>query len=336
MGVKRAPSNPNVRGDKFRQNSLLVLNDNHTLRLNRDLAKEIGRNQSIVFLQLDFLIAVSNHVIDGRRWTYQSITDLEESFPFWKRSTINRAILSLVEQGLITVSNFNKAKYDKTRWFSINLEAVLKLKSVSVKEESTLEIGSTQNETGSTQNESRKTQDGTTIPKTTSKTTPEITTERESKIAAAISPARTQPILEDSEKNVTGMEGRSSITNIDSHREVAIDGEFVKYGEEPASAGNGISTLLPADFHVSDTMQAWAAANVPGVDIKLATMKYVIKRREEGRKSKNWEEDWRGYLISWANNERHNKSGSGRALSSSERRVETYRNRNYDEILDGN
>ena len=96
------------------------------------LAKEIGLNESLLLLQLDYLIAISNHEKEGQRWTYQSVTDIEKMFPFWSRATINRVIKSLENRGLINVGNFNRKKYDKTRWFSINIGEAEKLESIKV------------------------------------------------------------------------------------------------------------------------------------------------------------------------------------------------------------
>jgi len=122
-----------------------------------------------LLLQIEFLIAVSNHEHDGKRWTYQSLTDLRAMFPFWSIATIQRAIKSLEEQHLITIGNYNKLKYDKTRWFALDPQGFAKLTSVSL----TLFQNETpmyQNETSIVQNETRKPQNETTIPETTTKT----------------------------------------------------------------------------------------------------------------------------------------------------------------------
>ena len=160
-----------VSPSKFEQNRLFVLNGPTAPRLSPELANEIGLNESIIFLQLEFLIAVSNHEKKGRRWTYQSVTDLEKIFPFWSRATIDRAIRSLKNLGLIEIDNFNLKKYDKTRWFAMNLEEAAKLNSLKV---APCNTRSTQDGAVSTQNDTRSNQTGTTIPETTSETTTKI------------------------------------------------------------------------------------------------------------------------------------------------------------------
>jgi hypothetical protein len=104
-------------------------------RICPELAEEIGLNQSILFLQLEFWIAVSDHKIDGKRWTYQTIGAIQKTFPFWKDpKTVRRIINSLKDRNLIFVANYNQKKYDRTPWYAINLREAAKLKSISIRE----------------------------------------------------------------------------------------------------------------------------------------------------------------------------------------------------------
>jgi len=144
---------------KYEQNRLLVLNEPLSPRLSPALAKEIGLNESILFLQLEFLIAVSNHEHDDKRWTYQSQRGLQEIFPFWSTATIHRAVKSLEEQELIFIGNYNKRKADRTRWFAINPAGVARLQSISL-----LAI---QNEPTIVHNELAIVQNELTLPETT-------------------------------------------------------------------------------------------------------------------------------------------------------------------------
>lgn len=100
-------------------------------RIMPELAKSIGLNESIVLLQISHWINISDNVEDGRYWTYQSFRDMRrKAFPYWSIFTIRRAILSLQEQSLITVGNFNKRKGDDTQWYSLNIEGCSRLTCV--------------------------------------------------------------------------------------------------------------------------------------------------------------------------------------------------------------
>lgn len=151
-----------------------VIHDPTVLRIIPALATEIGFNESIVIMQLEYLVSISNTEIkDGKHWTYQSVRDLKENFfPFWSIATINRTIKSLEEKELIFTGNYNKKRYDKTRWFSINYDRCNELDSISVNYPS--EHTLLQNETHSNQNGTHSNQNETTIPETTTETTTNI------------------------------------------------------------------------------------------------------------------------------------------------------------------
>lgn len=129
-------------------------------RICPELACEIGLNESMILLQIEFWIRLSGTLRDdGKYWIYESVTDFRGVFPFWSRMTINRAIHSLEDKGLIHVGCFNKLKYDRTRWFALNLEGVTKLETVR--------LGDTwlyQNDTTPYQNGTCPVQNDTTIP----------------------------------------------------------------------------------------------------------------------------------------------------------------------------
>ena len=162
---------------------IFTLNEPNAPRINPALAKEIGLNESLILLQIEFWISISNNERDGKRWTYQSVRDMQEkSFSFWSISTINRAVNKLIDEGYIIEGNFNKMKYDKTRWFALNFETLNELESISINGDDT---GVFHNDTRSNQNGTRSNQNDTTIPEITT----EITTEKDN------SPAKAEPSI---------------------------------------------------------------------------------------------------------------------------------------------
>jgi len=146
----------------FQQNRIFTLNEPNAPRLNPALACEIGLNESVILLQLEFWIAISKNERDDMFWTYQSVRDIQATFPFWSLDTINRAIKSLEKKGfIITTTKYNPLKYDKTRWFTLNFPNLEQLESISIKGHRTR---STQNRTGSTQDHTPSMQDHTAPP----------------------------------------------------------------------------------------------------------------------------------------------------------------------------
>ena len=116
--------------------ALFVLNEPYVLRVSPALAKEIGLNESILFLQIEYLIRISNtEEIEGKSWTYQSLQKMhDEYFPWWSISTISRIAQSLQEMELIHIGNFNRRAYDRTQWYALNEVEINRLKSVKINE----------------------------------------------------------------------------------------------------------------------------------------------------------------------------------------------------------
>lgn len=102
MNTKKIPQMRKTKQNgKFDANRTFIINDPSAPRLVPALAKEIGLNESILFLQIEYWIAISNNLRDGRKWTYQSTSDLRKTFPFWSDATIKRIVKSLKERNLI-------------------------------------------------------------------------------------------------------------------------------------------------------------------------------------------------------------------------------------------
>ena len=106
--------------------SKLLIQENPMIIL-PSLAKKIGLNQAIVIQQFHYWLVSSKHIIDGRKWIYNSYKEWELQFTFWSGKTIERTIRSLEEQGYLLSANYNRSKQDKTKWYSINYEKLTEL-----------------------------------------------------------------------------------------------------------------------------------------------------------------------------------------------------------------
>jgi len=156
---------------------ILTFNDPHPMRIDRDLAAEIGLNESIVLLQLEYLISVSRNERDGRLWTYQSLEDLKKNFfPWWSLMTIQRTIKHLEEMRLIFVSSkYNRLNYDRTQWYALNPEGINSLHSVAIYQN---DKSAYQNDKSAYQNDKSAYQNDTTIPESTQRLPESIQSEK--------------------------------------------------------------------------------------------------------------------------------------------------------------
>nr|DAW11339.1 MAG TPA: hypothetical protein [Caudoviricetes sp.] len=148
--------------------------DSHPIVVDRELAKVFGLNEAIVLQQLNYwLNGKSAKLINGRKWIYNSYKQWQkDNFPFWSLATVRRAIENCEKKGLIITGNFNKAGFDKTKWYSIDYEMVDKGMSKRVAQNEQTDCSKRAN--GVAQNEQTNTRDYSEI-------TTEITTDNNSR-----------------------------------------------------------------------------------------------------------------------------------------------------------
>lgn len=148
---------------------VFVTNDPHAMRINKELAGEIGFQDSVVFLQLEYLISISDHEFGGRRWTRQSLEELHEHFTWWSITTLSRILHRLEERNLIAVGQYNRAGYDRTQWYAIDEEGAGELHSIVILQNEKPNPPECETQSARMKNPIR--QNETTIPKTSVKTT---------------------------------------------------------------------------------------------------------------------------------------------------------------------
>lgn len=104
-------------------NSLLI--EEPPLQVLPSLACKVGLNEAIVLQQFHYWLQRSSNVQDGYKWIYNTYQNWNKQFPFWGEHTLRRAINSLEKQGYLISANFNKAGFDKTKWYRIDYKKLL-------------------------------------------------------------------------------------------------------------------------------------------------------------------------------------------------------------------
>ena len=88
-----------------------------------DVAKEYGIECAVIFQNIGFWVQHNRenglNDYDGSFWTYNSAKAFEHSFPYMSYQKIGRALMKLEEVGLIKSGNYNKSKFDRTKWYTL-------------------------------------------------------------------------------------------------------------------------------------------------------------------------------------------------------------------------
>lgn len=100
----------------------------HALQVLPTLATLIGLNEAIVLQQVHYLLMCKKNTgqdfIVGHYWVYNTYEKWQEQFPFWSLMTIRRTFTSLEKKNLLITGNYNQSRFDNTKWYTINYEAL--------------------------------------------------------------------------------------------------------------------------------------------------------------------------------------------------------------------
>ncbi|MCG0854568.1 phage replication initiation protein [Lactiplantibacillus plantarum] len=81
-------------------------------------------DKALILQQIHYWLNRSNNVRDGFRWIYNSAAKWHEQFPWLSEKTIQRYLKDLEKRGLLITGNYNKAKFDRTKWYRIDYDAL--------------------------------------------------------------------------------------------------------------------------------------------------------------------------------------------------------------------
>lgn len=97
-----------------------------TFVFKKEIAKKYGVEAAILIQHFQYAIdnhkRKGSHFYERRYWTYDSVNNLTNLYPFWSTETIRRLINNLIDKKVLITGNFNKHKYDRTRWFAFRDE----------------------------------------------------------------------------------------------------------------------------------------------------------------------------------------------------------------------
>ena len=90
---------------------------------NIEVASEVGVNAAIVFERMVFWIGLNKkagkNFKDDTFWTYSTQADIAKEFEYFTVKQCRTAIDKLIEHEYIKTGNYNRHKYDRTRWFAL-------------------------------------------------------------------------------------------------------------------------------------------------------------------------------------------------------------------------
>lgn len=95
-------------------------------RFDVGVAIQIGIDKAIllknIFYWTEFNKIRNTNCHDGQYWTYNTAKAFGDIFPYMNAKTIARQLKQLQKEGWLLIGNYNQTTFDRTQWYSANLE----------------------------------------------------------------------------------------------------------------------------------------------------------------------------------------------------------------------
>ena len=102
-----------------------LLLDDKPLVIQPKLAELLGDlDEAVILQQIHYWLEKRLNIKDGYSWVYNSMVEWNKQFPWLSLKTLKRKFKSLEDKGLLITGNYNKAKFDRTKWYRIDYDAL--------------------------------------------------------------------------------------------------------------------------------------------------------------------------------------------------------------------
>lgn len=102
-----------------------LLFNEEPITINRLAANVLGLNEAIVVQQIHYWLNINDkakiNIYDDKVWTFNTYENWQkENFTFWSISTLKRIFKKLFDTKILIKGNYNKKKYDRTLWVTLD------------------------------------------------------------------------------------------------------------------------------------------------------------------------------------------------------------------------
>ena len=102
-----------------------LLLDDRPLVIQPKLIELLGDpTEAIILQQIHYWLLKNMNIKDDYSWVYNSVKDWNKQFKWLSEPTLKRKFKSLEDKGLLITGNYNKAKFDRTKWYRIDYDAL--------------------------------------------------------------------------------------------------------------------------------------------------------------------------------------------------------------------
>lgn len=105
-----------------------MLIDDYPILFLPKLAEMLGSSDRALLLQqIHYWLQKSQHEHDGHKWIYNTIKNWHKQFNWISERTLRSILKYLEDEGILLTGNYNKLKFDRTKWYTIDYDRLEEL-----------------------------------------------------------------------------------------------------------------------------------------------------------------------------------------------------------------
>lgn len=101
------------------------------------IARTVGVNAAIVFNHIVYWLKINAakeiNQIDGKTWMYETQADIAKCLDYMTLEEVKKAVVKLLDTGLLIKENYNKNPFDKTAWYTTSDQRIIEIKKTLTK-----------------------------------------------------------------------------------------------------------------------------------------------------------------------------------------------------------
>lgn len=97
------------------------------LHFNEDVAFHYGVENALMIQNIAYWVyknkEAGRNFHNGRYWTFNTVESFTGQYQFWTYAQVRRILKNCVKLGALQEGNFNRQKYDRTKWYTVSDKA---------------------------------------------------------------------------------------------------------------------------------------------------------------------------------------------------------------------
>lgn len=102
-----------------------------------NVAKALGVNAAIVFSHVLYWLRINaakgHNIRDGKVWMYETQKDIANFLDYLTLDEVKKAVIKLLDSGLLVKDNFNKNRFDQTSWYTVSEQDIIGIEKQNTK-----------------------------------------------------------------------------------------------------------------------------------------------------------------------------------------------------------